>query len=449
MTKLRILIVDDEARIRDELSEYLIRQDFSVHSADSASTAFPLLKTMAFDILILDIRLPKMDGLQILQQIKRDYPQLEVIMISGHGDMDTVIQALRYGAIDYLKKPFRQSEIKLAIERSNKYLSWQSKARKIPATSSLIPEELSKLIEKDFMGSSEALKAILQESKRIARFSDTPVIISGESGTGKEIVARIVHFSSDRKHKSFVPVNCSALPEQLLESEFFGYKRGAFTGAMQDKKGILDLAQGGTVFLDEIGDMPLLLQAKLLRVIEEKRFMRLGSNVESQIDIRFVAATNRDLEKEIEEGRFRADLYYRLAACKIHIPALRERTEDIEVLLSHFTASFCQANGIAQPEIDPELLQDIVNYDFLGNVRELKNLVERAIITDSDGILSMDDFPVIEASADTGVSALDARLIEEIKKALQRCNNNQSAAAKLLGISRYTLMRKLKKYKIS
>jgi DNA-binding NtrC family response regulator len=446
MPDLQVLIVDDERRITDELSEYLMRHGYQVRCADGAGTAFPILKAQSVDILILDIRLPGMDGIEILKQVKRDYPQTEVLMISGHGDMDTVIQALRLGAIDYLKKPFRQSEIKAAIERSSKHLSWQKAGSASSKSASLIPQSLARLIDKEFIGSSDAIQNVLQESLQYAGFKDTPVIITGESGTGKEIVARIIHYAGCRKDARFVPINCSALPENLLESEFFGYKKGAFTGALQDKQGILEQAQGGTVFLDEIGDMPLLLQAKLLRVIEEKRYMKLGSTIESPIDVRFLAATNRNLEQDIAAGKFRGDLYYRLATCMIHIPALRERSEDIESLVLHFTDAFCESNGIAVPEIDPTMIENLINYDFPGNVRELKNMVERAIITDRDGQLSIDDFPLIELSAAQGISALDATLIQQIKKALAECNNNQSSAAKLLGISRYTLIRKIKKY---
>ncbi|MCB5251513.1 MAG: sigma-54 dependent transcriptional regulator [Candidatus Cloacimonadaceae bacterium] len=448
MSKLKILIVDDEQRITDELCEYLARQGFTISSANSAGTAFPLLKTTHFDILILDIRLPGMDGIEILKQVKREHPQLEVIMISGHGDMETVIQAMRLGAFDYLKKPFRQSEIKAAIERSSKYLAWQKEHKLQDNAADLIPQSLSELIQMPVIGSSEALKAVLKAGMDYAGFKDTPVIITGESGTGKEIVARIIHYASSRKDKNFIPINCSALPEQLLESEFFGYQKGAFTGATQDKKGILELASGGTIFLDEIGDMPPPLQAKLLRVLEEKKFRKLGSSVETSIDLRFVAATNRNLEEDIAAQRFRADLYYRLAACKIHIPALRERSEDIQELLRHFATSFCQTNNIRMPELDPILIDEIQHYDFPGNVRELKNMVERAIITNQDGILDKDDFPVLQAKATQGITALDAKMIQEIQKALATCDHNQSAAAKLLGISRYTLMRKLKKFNI-
>lgn len=448
MTKLNILIVDDEQRITDELSEYLARQGFTTSCANSASTAFPQLKTTHFDILILDIRLPGMDGIEILKQVKRDHPQLEVIMISGHGDMETVIQAMRYGAFDYLKKPFRQSEIKAAIERSSKYLAWQKVHKQQDNAASLIPQSLSELIQMPVIGSSEALKAVLKAAMDYAAFKDTAVIITGESGTGKEIVARIIHYASSRKDKNFIPINCSALPEQLLESEFFGYQRGAFTGATQDKKGILELARGGTIFLDEIADMPLLLQAKLLRVLEEKKFRKLGSSVETSVDLRFVAATNRNLEEDIATQSFRADLYYRLATCKIHIPALRERSEDIEELLRHFATSFCQTNQIRIPELDPILMDEIQHYDFPGNVRELKNMVERAIITDQDGTLSNDDFPVLQAKASQGITALDTKMMQEIQKALTACDHNQSATAKLLGISRYTLMRKLRKFNI-
>jgi len=446
MTPLNVLIVDDEARIREELCEYLVRHHYTVHCAMDGEAALILLGQQTFDILILDIRLPGIDGLEVLRKAISTYPQLEVIMISGHGDMNTVIQAMRLGAIDYLQKPFRSSEIKAAIERSGKYLAWRKSTAEVNYP--LLPDHLAKLIEKPVIGKSDAIKRVMDDAINFASFKDTPVLITGESGTGKEIIARVIHYAGIGKERNFVAVNCSTLPENLLESEFFGYKRGAFTGAIQDKKGLLEQARGGTLFLDEIGDMPLALQAKLLRVIEEKKYMRLGERTETSIDIRFLAATNHDPEADIRDKSFRADLYYRLAACRIHIPALRERSEDIEVLIKHFSASFCEVNKLPLPKFDPQLIERIQNYDFPGNIRELKNLVERAIITNRDAILGLDDFPILQADDAQGVSTLESKLIEEIKKAMLECDHNQSAAAKKLGISRYTLMRKLKKYGI-
>lgn len=444
--KLNVLILDDEERITTELSEYLVRQGFEVTTVDKPSQAFSLLAKVNFDILILDVRLPEMDGIQVLKQVKQDYPTLEVIMISGHGDMDTVIDSMRHGACDFLKKPFRQNDLKIAIERTARYVNLQKKFHQLKDDNSLISRELEEKVQKEFVGESNAIKKVLSDTLHIAGFPDTPVIISGESGTGKEIIARLIHYASPRKAKKFCPINCAALPDNLLESEFFGYKRGAFTGAIQDKKGFLELSEGGTIFLDEIGDMPGLLQSKLLRVLEEKKYLKLGSSMELPVNVRFVAATNRNLEQQISTDSFRLDLFYRLAAVQIHIPALRERPDDIEPLIRYFVNRFCTQNKMNLPEIDPVLLKEIAQYHFPGNVRELRNLVERALIINRDGILSFDDFPVFSGDDSSPESSLDKLQINQIRKVLEECGNNQSQAAKVLGISRYTLIRKLRKY---
>lgn len=443
---MKVLILDDEQRIILELSEFLVRKGFTVKSTQKPSSAFALLAAEDFDVLILDIRMPEMDGIEVLKQVKLGYPNLEVILISGHGDMDTVIEAMRLGASDYLRKPFRQNELLIAIERTAKFIGLQRKLTELKDDNSLISKELEKRVEKNFIGESKVIRRLLEDTIHLASFADTPIIITGESGTGKEIIARIIHYASPRKDKKFCPINCAALPETLVESEFFGYKKGTFTGALQDKKGYLELSQGGTIFLDEIADMPPLLQSKLLRVLEEKKFMKLGTNSEVPVDIRFIAATNRDLDKEMLEANFRKDLFYRLAAYQIHIPPLRERTEDIEPLIKYFVSFFCERNRIPVPKLDPALLRDIVHYPFPGNVRELKNLVERALIINRNGTLSIDDFPMFDTSESPTESTLDILQMEQIKKALKEADNNQSQAAKALGISRYTLIRKIRKY---
>lgn len=443
---MKVLILDDEQRIILELSEFLVRKGFAVRSTQKPSDALRMLAAQDFDVLILDIRMPEMDGIEVLKQVKHTYPNLEVILISGHGDMDTVIDAMRLGACDYLRKPFRQNELLIAIERTAKFIALQRKLTELKDDNSLISKELEQRVEKNFIGDSRIIRKLLEDTIHLASFADTPIIITGESGTGKEIIARIIHYASPRKDKKFCPINCAALPETLVESEFFGYKKGTFTGALQDKKGYLELSQGGTIFLDEIADMPPLLQSKLLRVLEEKKFMKIGTNTETPVDLRFIAATNRDLDKEMQEANFRKDLFYRLAAYQIHIPPLRERTEDIEPLIRYFLGYFCERNRIPVPGLDATLLGDIVHYSFPGNVRELKNLVERALIINRNGTLSLDDFPMFDTNENPPESTLDILQMEQIKKALKEADNNQSHAAKALGISRYTLIRKIRKY---
>ncbi|MCK9310003.1 MAG: sigma-54 dependent transcriptional regulator [Candidatus Cloacimonetes bacterium] len=445
---LKVLILDDEQRIIHELSEFLLRKGFQVKAANTPSAGFKMLDSEVFDVLILDVRLPEMDGLDVLKRVKADYPSMEVIMISGHGDMDTVIEALRCGASDYLKKPFRQTELMIALERTAKFIHLQRNLNQLSNENSLITKELERRVEKNFIGESKVIRKLLADTIHIASFTDTPIIIHGESGTGKEIIARIIHYASPRKDKKFCPINCAAMPESLMESEFFGYKKGTFTGAMQDKKGLLELSAGGTIFLDEIADMPPALQSKLLRVLEEKKIMKIGTNQEIAVDVRFIAATNKDLTGLIKEDRFRSDLFYRLSAYQLNIPPLRERTEDIEPLIIYFVEMFCQRNGIPVPQIDPILLKEIVNYPFPGNVRELKNLVERALIINRGGTLTMDDFSMCVTEDSSIDSKLDQLQIEQIKKALIESDHNQTQAAKLLGISRFALIRKIQKYGI-
>ena len=389
-----------------------------------------------------------MDGMQVLEIVKAKHPDLEVIVISGHGDIDTVIQALRSGAIDYLKKPFRLNELMIAIERTTKFVHLRQNIKALKTDNSLISAELERNIEKNFIGESPAIRHILQDAIQVAAFAETSVIINGESGTGKEIIARIIHYASPRKARKFCPVNCAAIPENLLESEFFGYKKGTFTGALSDKKGYLELSEGGTLFLDEISDMPLNLQSKLLRAIEEKSYMKLGAGNEHKVDLRFVSATNQDLEKLVASGVFRSDLYYRLAAYKITIPPLRERKEDIEPLLVYFARYFCQRNGLPIPAIDKSVVNELWQYEFPGNVRELKNLVERALIINRSGKLSMEDIPVFQSKSSSVNKRLVHNQVQQVKEALKTANNNQSKAAELLGISRFALIRLMKKYNI-
>jgi len=336
----------------------------------------------------------------------------------------------------------------IAIERTTKFINLQRNLSRLTDDNSLITKELERRVEKNFIGNSAVIRKLLEDTIHLASFADTPIIISGESGTGKEIIARIIHYASPRKDKKFCPINCAALPETLLESEFFGYKKGTFTGALQDKKGYLELSAGGTIFLDEIADMPPNLQSKLLRVLEEKKFMKIGTNMEVPVDVRFVAATNKDLGKLMQDESFRKDLFYRLSAYQIIIPPLRERTEDIEPLLNYFISYFCELNRIPIPKVDPLLLKEIVLYSFPGNVRELKNLVERALIINRSGTLTTDDFPMFSSDDSPVESTLDQIQIAQIKKALQEADNNQSQAAIALGISRFTLIRKIRKYNI-
>ncbi len=447
---LKILILDDEKRITEELAEFLTRKRYQVFQANEVEEAKKILNRNFIDILILDIRLREASGLDVLKDVKIRFPELEVIMITGHGDMNTVIEAMRLGAIDFLSKPFQQLDVQIAIERTGKFVSMQQELQQSEARNSLISRELEENIEREFIGESEAIKQVLELALQAAKYDDVNVLISGESGTGKENIARIIHFASSRKSRNFFPVNCSAIPESLIESEFFGHKKGSFTGAVQDKKGFFELTAGGTLFLDEIADMPINLQSKLLRVIEEKKIKRLGEEREFGVDVRIVAATNHDLSNLVQQKKFRLDLYHRLNTLIIEIPPLRTRPEDIEPLLKHFVAKFSQKVKRLPPQIKPDLINYLKEYDFPGNVRELKNLAERALIICHSQVLDPSCFPL---NCDTPVyhvkEILELNLQENeaelIKKALQQSGGNQTRAAELLGISRHSLIRRIKK----
>lgn len=449
---LKILILDDEKRITEELSEYLERKKFSVFPANKVVDAYNVLKSNEIDIMILDIRLKENNGLDVLKKVKMLYPDLEVIMITAHGDMETVIQSMRLGAIDFLTKPFKHFEVNIAIERTGKFIKMQHKLQQTEDRNSLISLELEDRIEKDFIGEGKAIKKVLDLSLQAAQYPDVNVLIEGESGTGKEIIARIIHFASERKKFNFFPVNCSAIPETLLESEFFGHRKGSFTGAAHDKKGYFELTNGGTLFLDEIADMPLRLQAKLLRVIEEKKIKRIGDNKEFEVDVRIVAATNHNIENMIESSKFRLDLYHRLNTMMINIPPLRERVEDIEPLLKYFVQSFSNKIKRNPPRISADLISHLKNYNFPGNVRELKNLIERALIINNSSVLDIECFPITTKSktVDLGDLEIDLNLERNEKKligiALEKTDQNQTKAARILGISRHALIRRLKKY---
>lgn len=461
MNKLNVLVLDDEKRFTEELTEFLQNSGFQTYEANTGAQGLSLLKKQSIDLLILDVRLPGVNGLDILKEVKVKYPNMEVIVVSAHGDMDTVIKAMRLGAIDYLRKPFRHIDIRIAIERTEKFLFLQRKIKQMEEKNSLISKNLEERIERHFIGISPQIKEVLDMAMTASKFPDTNVLITGESGTGKENIARIIHFASKRRDNIFCAVNSSAVTDSLLESEFFGHKKGSFTGALTDKKGFFETSDRGTLFLDEIADMPMNLQAKMLRAIEEKKITRVGETHPIATDFRIISATNHVLDKLVEEKRFRLDLIHRLNTLHIHLPPLRERPEDIEPLLLYFAEDFSTKMNKLTPPIDEDVIQMLKTYTFPGNVRELKNMTERAIILSKGAIIGVPDFPVKakSKSAQTGEARLlfgqapklnleenEAKLI---RLALHNCNNNQIAAANALGIQRMALARKIQKYNIS
>jgi DNA-binding NtrC family response regulator len=450
--KISVLIIDDEKNFTEEMQEFLENTGFKAFTANTARQGLNLLKSQTIDLLILDIRLPGVNGLDILKNVKELYPKLEVIIVSAHGDMDSVIRAMRLGALDYLRKPFRHVDFQISIQRTQKFLDLHRQLAVMEEKNSLISRNLEEKIERNFIGESKKIKDVLELSMTASRYPDTNVLITGESGTGKENIARIIHFSSDRKDHLFCAVNSSAITETLLESEFFGHKKGSFTGAISDKKGFFEASDEGTLFLDEIADMPFSLQAKILRAIEEKRITRVGETGQISVNFRVIAATNQDVDKLVRNQKFRLDLIHRLNTLHIHIPPLRERREDIESLLDYFVSDFSVKMNKPRPKIDKRVLAMLKNYDFPGNVRELKNMSERALILAKEDILTEENFPLhIKASpphVEGEILNMQEQEIQLIRQVLRNHNFNQKASAETLGITRDALIRKMRKYNI-
>jgi len=461
--KVNILIVDDEPRVADEIEEFLVTKKFNVYKAGAPSIAFKLLEKQSINIVILDVKLPEMDGLQVLIKIKEKYPDTEVIMISGHGDMDTVIQAMRNGATDYFAKPFRLFDINNAITRTERYLELNSKLQTVQKDLDNISEKLLKSIGTQLIGNSAVMKNMISMMKKVAQSENTSVLILGESGTGKELVANGIHQLSKRGGNMFYSVNCSAIPESLFESEFFGHKKGSFTGAVEDKAGWFEIADEGTLFLDEISDMPLGQQAKLLRVLEERVVSKVGSREAKKVNVRVVAASNTKLESLAAENKFRLDLFHRLSVFVITIPPLRDRRGDIPLLWDYYLKRHCILMEKSILNTAEQVLNALIDYDFPGNIRELKNIVERAVILcEGDTILPEHisfSGSKIKFVTDTGESNecsailsanenLDLEYHEKclIEKALARSGNNKSKAASLLNVTWQALDRRMKKY---
>ncbi|MCD4723746.1 MAG: sigma-54 dependent transcriptional regulator [Bacteroidales bacterium] len=455
MKTLRILVLDDEVRMQDEIEEFLIGQQFIVYKAGTPSEAFTTLDKTEIDILILDIKLPEIGGLEVLQKVKGSHPDMEVIMISGHGDMNTVIEAMRYGAFDYFQKPFRLPEIKHAIERTRRFILLNEKLRNTEQKFNLLSKEIQQVFGHELVGRSASMQKVVDLMSKVAIADSTSVLITGESGTGKELVARGIHFLSKRNKQFFYSVNCSAIPESLFESEFFGHKKGAFTDAREDKAGWFEIADKGTLFLDEIGDMPISQQAKMLRILEDKKVSKVGSRVETAVDVRVITASNRDLFELSKGGKFRQDLYHRLSTFIIKIPPLRERRDDIQPLLEYYVNFFAEQMGKEIKTIEPELIIKLMEYDFPGNVRELKNMIERAIILCEKKSIGWEDFQFSIPSGKSEIShsipldeKLDLAEIEKavILKALEKAGQNKSKAAELLNITWQALDRRMEKY---
>ena len=448
MTRGSILIIDDEDRLRNVLSRIIELEGYQVFQAENATKAYHLLDQEK-DILVVvaDVRLPDDNGLIVLERVKDKYPQSEVILLTAYGSIHDGVKAMKLGAFDYITKGDGDEQILVVIDKAFEKAKMRKRILELE-------DKLGARYSFDrIIGNSVVIRESLSLAQRVAP-TDSTVILEGETGTGKELFAQSIHNASPRKGKPFVPVNCSAIPKELLESEMFGHRKGAFTGALFDKKGLFEEANEGTLFLDEIGEMNMDLQSKLLRVLEEQEFTRIGETRPMKVNVRIIAATNRDLSEDIRNGRFRNDLYFRLSVFRIKIPPLRERREDIESLAAYFVDLF--SAGIKKKILGmaPEFISKLETYNWPGNTRELKNIIERAVILTDKEILTADLFPVDMVTREMptvpstdGYSLRDTEK-RQILKVLAITQGNKSKAAKKLGIGVPTLYRKMKEYDI-
>jgi DNA-binding NtrC family response regulator len=450
-----ILVLDDDPVYRNLLKS-ILKQKVNVFTAERPSVAFQILKNEPISIIICDFKLPEMDGLQVLEKTKTEYPEIEVIMISSTHDIDTVIGALRKGAADYFKKPFTAPEIWLSIERTRKFADLNNNLSQVKKENSLLKTEINRELGLSIIGESESIQTIKEQMKLVAETPDTSILIIGESGTGKELVARGIHNLSDRKNELFGAVNMSAVPETLFESEFFGHKKGSFTGAIGDKAGWFESANHGTLFFDEVGEMTMPLQVKLLRVLEDREFTKVGTQQSKAFDVRIIAATNKTIKELTSGEHVRLDLFHRLDTFIIELPPLRERKEDIPLLIEHFFAMLTKKLRRKIDGIHPNVISLLQNYSFPGNIRELKNLMERAIILCQNHQLTTKHFVSIfpETSEilpkEDHQEIFDLRELEKntIEKALRKVDYNKAEAARLLNIEWNALNRRIQKYEI-
>ncbi|WP_025322432.1 sigma-54-dependent transcriptional regulator [Deferrisoma camini] len=446
----RVLVVDDDASLRRILEYNLAQEGYAVATAASGEEALERLEKASFDLVVTDIKMPGMDGMDLLRRIKAESPETQVIVITAFGTIEMAVEAMKAGAAEYITKPFNRDELKLAVRKA-------LRIRNLEAENVRLRQEVRRSEGVDrIVGDSPAMQAVYRLIEKVAD-SDASVLITGESGTGKELVARAIHRQSRRADRPFVAVNCAAIPRELLESELFGHRKGAFTGAIRDKKGRFEEAAGGTIFLDEIGEMPLDLQPKILRALQEREITPVGSNEVIRVDARVVAATNRDLEAEIEEGRFREDLYYRLAVVPIHMPSLRERPEDVPLLVAHFLKKLAPGKTI---RVTPEALEALQRYPWKGNVRELENTIERLLVLRDSDTIELEDLPekIRAPDQDPGQAGgfsftlpPEGISLEEVERAvieeaLRRTGWNQSRAARLLRIPRHILLYRMEKF---
>lgn len=448
---MKILIADDEKNMRWILGKNLREENFNVIEACDGEEAYHLYVDEEPDLVILDYRMPKIDGMEVLRRIKTLNAKLPVIMITAHGSTDAAVEAMKLGAVDYVSKPFDINDLKLSIfkalniDQLNKEIDY-------------LKETANQIFNGKIIGNSKKMQEVFEIVNKVAD-TNASILIIGESGTGKEGIAASIHNKSGRNNKPFITVNCGAIPETLIESELFGYEKGAFTGANARKAGRFDRAQGGTLFLDEIGELSLPLQVKILRVLQEKEFERVGGSEVIKAEVRIIAATNRDLEKMVEKGEFREDLLYRLKVIPIYLPPLRERKDDIPLLVDYFIDKYCKEINKGKLTMDKETLEILKSYDFPGNIRELENLIERLIILSSDKRIEPSLLPkeILKGAFSNKKEefvlpeeGINLEVVEEsfVRQALEMAKGNQTHAAKLLGLSRHALIYRLDKYNL-
>ncbi|HYS44580.1 MAG TPA: sigma-54 dependent transcriptional regulator [Geobacteraceae bacterium] len=444
---IKILVVDDETPSREALGLLLKSAGFEITGAATGHEAFELLTAGSFDIVITDLFLPDLNGIDILKRVKALSPAMEVILITGHASAETAVRAMKEGAFDYITKPLNLDELRMIIDKA-------LEKRRLLSENVYLKKQLRDKFEfANIIGSSPAMQKVFNRMKRIIK-TDSTVLVMGESGTGKEIVAKAIHFNGHRKDKPFIAVHCGAIPESLLESELFGHMKGAFTGAVRDKIGKFEAADQGTIFLDEIGTMPMHLQTKLLRVLQEQEVERIGSNRPIKLDVRIISATNQNLEEEVKGGNFRDDLFYRLNVIPLNLPPLRERREDILALVKHFLQKNCKEMKRPVMTLTKEVLEALELYHWPGNVRELENIVERTVALTEGNQITLDDLPSairMEASTRVVERGVDlVKTVNEIEKkmiaeALALTNGVKARAAAMLNLNRTTLVEKMRR----
>ena len=447
-TSKHILVVDDDSYVRESTEEILRRKGYQVDTSANGKDALVRLDEADFDLILSDIKMPEMDGIELLAAAKGKYPDIHVIMMTAFGSVDNAVEAMRKGAYDYIQKGSADpTEIELVVERALKYQDSQRENKRLRS------ELQDKYSFNNMIGKAHNMEQVFDLIDTVAD-SRATVLVTGESGTGKELVARALHYNSSRRSAPFIRLNCAALPKDLMESELFGHEKGAFTGAIKQTRGRFEMADGGTLLLDEISEIDPALQAKLLRVLQEREFERIGSTQTIKVDVRIVATTNRDLQKEVEAGNFREDLYYRLNVIEMGLPPLRERKEDIPALVQNFVAKYNEENGKRVTGVADETLDALLAYDWPGNIRELENYTERAVVVARGEALAPDDYPQRLTSGPQGrddggihvgmtVHEMERRLI---MKTLESCQGNRTEAAGMLGISTRTLRNKLHEY---